>query len=125
VGAAAGTLQATRAAMRVRNVCSSVDDVVNGLSSRCRDVLCRISISGAYIVIRRVGYHSDVWVGSRGGLTAANDGSSVPSLEYSSASQGMKTGAVLFESPFGDRWRDDVIPTDGAPPYICRCPFPE
>jgi hypothetical protein len=124
VGAAARTLQAARAAMRVRNVCSSADHVVNGLSrGRCRDVLCRISISGAYIVIRRVGYHSDVWV--RGGLTAANNGSSVPSLEHSSASQGMETGAVLFESPFGDRWWDYVIPTDGASPYICRCPFPE
>ena len=121
MGAAAGTLQAARAAMCVWNVCSSAHDVVYGLSRRhCGGVLRNISISGAYVIIRRVRYHSDVWIRGSGGLTAADDGGGVPPLKHRSASQVMKAGAVLFQRPFGDRWRDDVSPTDGAPPYICR-----
>ena len=98
MGAATRTLQAARAAVRVWNVCSSAHYVIYGLSRRhCWGVLRKVGISGAYVIIGRVRYHSDVWIGSRGGLTAANDGSSVPPLKHSSASQVVKTGAVLFQ----------------------------
>jgi hypothetical protein len=84
VGAAAGTLQAALAAVCVRNVCSSVDNVINWLCSRFGDVLYPLSVSGAYVVIRRVVHYIDVRV--RGGLTAADHSSGMPSLEHSSAS---------------------------------------